>query len=67
MLATLLVPSSGSILIGGINPEEEPREVRKLIGYMPDFFGVYPDLAVWEYLDFFLEPLITFLNRADHQ
>ncbi len=53
MLATLLVPSSGSILIAGINPEEEPREVRKLIGYMPDFFGVYPDLAVWEYLDFF--------------
>ena len=53
MLATLLVPSSGSILVAGINPEEEPREVRKLIGYMPDFFGVYPDLAVWEYLDFF--------------
>lgn len=53
MLATLLVPTSGSILIAGINPEEEPREVRKLIGYMPDFFGVYPDLAVWEYLDFF--------------
>jgi ABC-2 type transport system ATP-binding protein len=53
MLATLLVPSSGSILVGGINPEEEPREVRKMIGYMPDFFGVYPDLAVWEYLDFF--------------
>ena len=53
MLATLLVPSSGSIEIAGLNPEEEPREVRKLIGYMPDFFGVYPDLAVWEYLDFF--------------
>ncbi len=40
-------------MLGGINPEEEPREVRKMIGYMPDFFGVYPDLAVWEYLDFF--------------
>jgi ABC-2 type transport system ATP-binding protein len=53
MLATLLVPTSGRIEIAGINPEEEPREVRKLIGYMPDFFGVYPDLAVWEYLDFF--------------
>ncbi len=53
MLATLLVPTSGRIEIAGLNPEEEPREVRKLIGYMPDFFGVYPDLAVWEYLDFF--------------
>jgi len=53
MLATLLVPTSGSIRIAGINPEEEPRAVRSTIGYMPDSFGVYPDLAVWEYLDFF--------------
>jgi ABC-2 type transport system ATP-binding protein len=53
MLATLLIPTSGTIEIAGINPEEEPREVRKLIGYMPDYFGIYPDLAVWEYLDFF--------------
>ena len=53
MLATLLVPTSGQILIAGIDPEEEPREVRRMIGYMPDYFGVYPDLAVWEYLDFF--------------
>ncbi len=53
MLATLLVPTSGSIRIAGINPEEEPRVVRSKIGYMPDSFGVYPDLAVWEYLDFF--------------
>jgi ABC-2 type transport system ATP-binding protein len=53
MLATLLVPTSGRILVSGIDPEEEPREVRRMIGYMPDSFGVYPDLAVWEYLDFF--------------
>lgn len=53
MLATLLTPTSGSIRIAGMNPEEEPRAVRKIIGYMPDYFGVYPDLAVWEYLDFF--------------
>lgn len=53
MLATLLLPSSGEIRIDGINPENSPREVRKLVGYMPDYFGVYPDLAVWEYLDFF--------------
>jgi ABC-2 type transport system ATP-binding protein len=53
MLATLLVPSSGKIRIAGIDPEVEPRAVREIIGYMPDFFGVYPDLTVWEYLDFF--------------
>ena len=53
MLATLLVPTTGKIRIAGINPEEDPRAVRRLIGYMPDSFGVYPDLVVWEYLDFF--------------
>jgi ABC-2 type transport system ATP-binding protein len=53
MLATLLIPSSGRIRIAGIDPEIEPRAVREIIGYMPDYFGVYPDLTVWEYLDFF--------------
>jgi ABC-2 type transport system ATP-binding protein len=53
MLATLLTPTSGKIRIAGMNPEEESRAVREIIGYMPDYFGVYPDLAVWEYLDFF--------------
>jgi len=53
MLATLLRPTSGQIRIAGIDPEEEPGEVRRIIGYMPDHFGVYPDLVVWEYLDFF--------------
>jgi len=53
MLATLLRPSSGQIRIAGINPETHPTDVRRIIGYMPDHFGVYPDLAVWEYLDFF--------------
>ncbi|HET6266186.1 MAG TPA: ABC transporter ATP-binding protein [Acidobacteriota bacterium] len=53
MLATLLLPTKGEIRIAGMNPEEEPREVRRMIGYMPDAFGVYPDLTVNEYLDFF--------------
>jgi ABC-2 type transport system ATP-binding protein len=53
MLATLLRPTSGQIRISGIDPEEHPEEVRRIIGYMPDHFGVYPDLVVWEYLDFF--------------
>jgi len=53
MLATLLTPTSGQIRIAGIDPEEQPRAIRKIIGYMPDHFGVYPDLSVLEYLDFF--------------
>jgi ABC-2 type transport system ATP-binding protein len=53
MLATLLTPTTGRIRIDGMDPEEHPRDVRKIIGYMPDYFGVYPDLATWEYLDFF--------------
>lgn len=53
MLATLLRPTTGKIRIAGLDPETEPGEVRKIIGYMPDQFGVYPDLVVWEYLDFF--------------
>jgi len=53
MIATLLEPSGGEILVGGHSVRSEPREVRRLIGYMPDFFGVYHDMMVWEYLDFF--------------
>ena len=53
MLATLLRPTSGKIRIAGLDPETHPHEVRRIIGYMPDQFGVYPDLVVWEYLDFF--------------
>ncbi|MBN2503619.1 MAG: ABC transporter ATP-binding protein [Anaerolineales bacterium] len=53
IMATLLSFNDGDILVQGYSVREKPREVRKRIGYMPDFFGVYNDLAVWEYLDFF--------------
>lgn len=53
MLATLLAPSSGTAFIDGIDVVAYPEEVRAIIGYMPDFFGVYDDIKVWEYLDFF--------------
>jgi ABC-2 type transport system ATP-binding protein len=53
MLATLLVPSSGDASIGGISVRRDPDGVRRVIGYMPDSFGVYDDMRVWEYLDFF--------------
>ena len=53
MLATLLRPTAGTATIGGHDILREPEQVRALIGYMPDFFGVYDDIKVWEYLDFF--------------
>ena len=53
VLATLLEPTTGAAYIDGIDVVRNPLEVRRLIGYMPDFFGVYDDVKVWEYLDFF--------------
>ena len=53
ILTTLLAPSGGEAWVGGYSVTKQPREVRRLIGYMPDFFGVYDDMKVWEYLDFF--------------
>jgi ABC-2 type transport system ATP-binding protein len=53
MLVTLLEPDSGEILVGGHSVREMPRQVRSLIGYMPDAFGVYDQMTVYEYLDFF--------------
>src|SRR5688500_7567665 len=53
MLATLLRPTSGRAFIDGVDVTREPEKVRGIIGYMPDNFGVYDDIKVWEYLDFF--------------
>ncbi|NUQ01517.1 MAG: ABC transporter ATP-binding protein [Armatimonadetes bacterium] len=53
MIATLLRPTAGEARVNGVNVVEHPEQVRSVIGYMPDFFGVYEDVKVWEYLDFF--------------
>lgn len=53
ILTTLLTPTSGEAFVAGHSVIKEPRAVRRAIGYMPDFFGVYDDMKVWEYLDFF--------------
>jgi ABC-2 type transport system ATP-binding protein len=53
ILATLLAPTAGEAFVAGIPIDADPIEVRRRIGYMPDFYGVYDDLRVWEYLDFF--------------
>ncbi|MEX2213165.1 MAG: ABC transporter ATP-binding protein [Phycisphaeraceae bacterium] len=53
VLATLMSPTSGAAYIDGINVAKHPFTIRKRIGYVPDFFGVYEDLSVNEYLHFF--------------
>jgi ABC-2 type transport system ATP-binding protein len=53
ILATLLAPTSGDAEIAGISVRRNPNAVRRVLGFMPDVFGVYDDMKVWEYLDFF--------------
>lgn len=53
MLTTLTRPTSGTAWVAGHSVLQDRRAVRRAIGYMPDEFGVYDDLRVWEYLDFF--------------
>jgi ABC-2 type transport system ATP-binding protein len=52
-LATLLRPTSGEGFICGHSVVHDPMAVRKVIGFMPDDFGVYDGMKVWEFLDFF--------------
>jgi ABC-2 type transport system ATP-binding protein len=53
IIATLLEPSHGEAYVCGHSIYENPREIRRLVGFMPDFFGVYDDMKVIEYLEFF--------------
>ncbi|GAB6165535.1 ABC transporter ATP-binding protein [Thermostilla marina] len=53
ILATLLQPSWGEAYVCDYSIYTNPKEIRRLIGYMPDFFGVYDDMTVIEYLEFF--------------
>ena len=53
ILATLLLPSAGEAEIAGWSVTRNPDQVRRVLGFMPDAFGVYDDMKVWEYLDFF--------------
>jgi ABC-2 type transport system ATP-binding protein len=53
IVATLLNPTWGEAYVCGHSIYTRPREIRRLVGYMPDFFGVYDDMKVIEYLEFF--------------
>lgn len=53
MLATLLQPTWGEAYVCGMSIYTKPKEIRRVIGFMPDFFGVYDDMKVIEYLEFF--------------
>ena len=52
-LATLLRATRGDGTINGYSVSEDPMNVRRSVGYMPDSFGVYDGMKVWEFLDFF--------------
>jgi len=53
ILATLLEPTRGKAYINGLDVTKQGKKVRRHVGYMPDFMGVYDDLKVFEYLEFF--------------
>lgn len=53
IIATLLEPSWGEAYVCDHSVHTNPKEIRRLVGYMPDFFGVYDDMTVVEYLEFF--------------
>jgi len=55
MIATMIRPSSGRILIDGLNAVSQRARIKHLIGYMPQRFGLYRDLTVGENLDFFMD------------
>ncbi len=53
MVCGLAVPTSGCVFVNNVDVEQEPEEAQRHIGYLADFFSLYDDLKVWEYLDYF--------------
>jgi ABC-2 type transport system ATP-binding protein len=65
VMATLMKPAAGRVVIDGVDIARTPTLVRKRIGYMPDSFGVYEDLTVKEYLHFFAAAYRVGHNRRE--
>lgn len=55
MIATMIQPSQGEIIISGLNVVTERQQIKNIIGYMPQRFGLYQDLTVEENMDFFMD------------
>ncbi|MFZ5826467.1 MAG: ATP-binding cassette domain-containing protein, partial [Bacillota bacterium] len=55
VIATLLRPTAGRVFIGDVDVIRQPGKARRKMGYMPDFFGVYDDLKVTEYMEFYAD------------
>ncbi|HWZ54560.1 MAG TPA: ABC transporter ATP-binding protein [Verrucomicrobiae bacterium] len=53
MICGLSVPTAGRVLVHGVDVERAPEEAQKYMGYLADFFSLYDELKVWEYLDYF--------------
>lgn len=53
MVCGLVVPTSGRVSVNGVDVERQPEEAQRHLGYLADFFSLYDDLKVWEYLDYF--------------
>lgn len=53
IMCGLIKATSGNVVIDGVNVLKRPAEVKRLIGYVPDFFGVYDNLKVMEYMEFY--------------
>ena len=65
ILSGLMRPTSGEAMVAGVDVVAHPQEAKKVVGYMPDIFGVYQGMRVWEYLDFFGEAYR--LSRAERK
>lgn len=79
MVCGLMPPTAGSITINGVDALTNPKEIKRQIGYVPDFFGVYDNLKVKEYMDFYgsmysmnsrdiekiMDDLLELVNLAD--
>jgi ABC-2 type transport system ATP-binding protein len=55
MICGLTVPTMGRVTVNGIDVERQPDEAQQYIGYLADFFSLYEDLTVWEYLQYFAQ------------
>jgi len=53
VLATLVAPDAGTAIVGGIDVTRDPTAIRAAVGYMPERFGLYDELTIGEYLEFF--------------